>query len=243
MIGKGVHNIYKERAAKGGDILWHVTIKGQKELTEGIPLHMSLKVFEDKKDMDVKELKAKVSEFKIKTPNPETLTFKTTIFTSDRDGKKYYMLLVEGVDREYGQFYESLKHCGTVYKKFMPHITIDKDLYDRINRDGLKPSEVKFDDLTIEAGAGNTIHEFAKSENFLQIMKETAFYTELRQTSVISLADSTFKNWLEDNAEYKRQIIEKHEERVKFHFGHSEITKYAIQNGIVKAYEFLRKNK
>ena len=59
MIGEGVHNIYKERAEKGGDILWHVTIKGRKELTEGIPLHMSLKVFEDKKDMDIEELKRK----------------------------------------------------------------------------------------------------------------------------------------------------------------------------------------
>src|ERR1039457_3517737 len=121
-LGEGVHDIYKERAAKGGDVLWHVTIKGQKELTVGIPLHMSSKVFEDNKDMDLKEIKAKVKEFHIHTPDPKKLKFKTTIFTSERDGKKYYMLIIAGADEEYKEFYENMKHCGTVYDKFMSHI-------------------------------------------------------------------------------------------------------------------------
>lgn len=246
MIGEGVHNIYKERAQKGGDILWHVTIKGRRELAKGIPLHMSLKVFEDKKDMDIEELKRKVKEFSIKTPDPKKLSFKTTIFTSERDGKKYYMLLIEGADKEYGEFYESLKHCGTVYKKFMPHITIDKDLYEQINENGLKSDEIHFDALTIEAGSGNTVFEFKdleKSENFVQIMKDAAFYTDLRDSAIIALPNNLFKNWLQDNPESKMEIFAKHEDRVRFHFGTEEIAKYAIQHGIDKAYEFLRKNK
>jgi len=163
-LGEGVHDIYKERAAKGGDILWYATVKGQKELTPGIPLHMSLKVFEDKKDMDLDKIKEKIKKFDIKTPKPEKLNFKTTIFTSERDGKKYYMLLISGTDKTYSDFYEAFKHTGTVYKKFMPHITIDKGLYDKINKEGLKPEEITFSDLSIEAGAGNTIHSFEKSE-------------------------------------------------------------------------------
>ena len=242
MIGDGVHKIYQERASKGGDILWHVIIKGRKELTEGIPLHMSLKVFEDKKEMNLKELKEKVREFDIQTPNPKKLEFKTTIFTSERDGKKYYMLLIEGVDKSYEKFYDSLKHCGTVYKKFMPHITIDKDLYEQINKEGLKPEEVHFQELTIEAGAGNTIHEFEKSEN-ITLLKETVFYTDLRSSIAASLPDSNFKNWLEDNQDYKKAILEKHEERVKFHFNDREVAKYALRHGITKAYKFLRRSK
>jgi hypothetical protein len=163
-LGEGVNDGYKERASKGGDILWHVTIKGQKELSPGIPLHMSLKVFEDKKQMDLDEIKQKVKELGIKTPDPTDLTFKTTIFTSERDGKKYYMLLVGGTDKAYSHFYESFKHTGTVYKKFMPHITIDKGLYDKINKEGIKPDEVIFRDLTAEYGAGNTIHSFDEKE-------------------------------------------------------------------------------
>jgi hypothetical protein len=242
MIGEGVHKAYKETAAKGGDVLWHVAIKGRKVLTEGIHLHMSLKVFEDKKDMNVEEIKRKVKEFDLKKPDPKKLKFSTTIFTSQRDGQKYYMLLIDGVDKEYEKFYDSLKHCGTTYKKFMPHVTIDKELYDQINEDGLSPDEISFQELTIEAGAGNTIHEFNKSENFdVSIMKETAFYTDLRDSLAVSMSDSIFQNWLEDNQDYKRIILAKHEERVRFHFGVSEVAKYAFQHGIAQAYKFLRK--
>jgi hypothetical protein len=243
MIGEGVHKVYEERATKGGDILWHVTIKGRTELLPGIPLHMSLKVFEDKKDMDMDELKRKVSEFKIKTPEPEKLKFKTTIFTSDRDGKKYYMLLIAGTDKAYEEFYDSLKHCGTVYKKFMPHITIDKELYDRINEEGLEPREISFDDLTIEAGAGNTVHDFAKYENLsVEVMRENAHYVRaLFGSAVVSLPDEVFRNWLQDNPNLKREILKKHEERIRLHFGTQEIAKYAEEHGVNKTYEFLRK--
>lgn len=174
-LGEGVPNTYKQSARDGGDVLWHATIKGQSELAKGISLHMSLKVFDDKKGMDLEEIKQKVAEFKLKTPDPSKLTFKTKIFRSEKDGTQYYMLMVEGVDESYSKFYDSMKHCGTVYKKFMPHITIDKDLYDKINKEGLKPNEVSFDDLTIEHGAGNTVHRFnslSKSEEGLQLQKK-----------------------------------------------------------------------
>jgi len=246
MIGDGVHDVYKERAHKGGDVLWHVTIKGQKELTKGIPLHMSLKVFEDKKDMNLDEIKDKVKQFDIKTPNPEKLKFKTTIFTSDRDEKKYYMLTMEGTDKAYEDFYDSLKHCGTVYKKFIPHITIDKDLYDRINEEGLKPEEVMFEELTIEYGAGNTVHEFEKSENFVSLVKETILLNcDLQKhLKVISLDSEFVFNYLQDNVDLKEQILRKHEDRIQHHFGDDkEALDFAMKHGIAEAYKFLNRRK
>jgi 2'-5' RNA ligase len=246
MKGDGVHDIYKERAQKGGDVLWHVTIKDRKELMEGIPLHMSLKVFEDKKDMNLDEIKQKVKEFQIKTPKPEDLTFKTTIFTSERDGKKYYMLLVEGTDKSYKDFYESLKHCGTVYKKFMAHITIDKDLYDQINQEGLGPEEIKFNDLTIEAGSGNTIYEFRKSENFLEVIRETiALNPEFSKYEVATLLnEECLSKYLSDRPGLDEQILKKHEDRIKHHFGDDlEAVNHAFKNGIRETYLFLNKRK
>lgn len=247
MIGKGVHKEYRDKARKGGDILWHATVKGRKELAPGIRLHFSLKVFEDKKDMDMEEIKNKVKEFHIRTPDPSKLQFKTTVFHVKATDKDYYMLMISGVDKEYEKFYNSLKHCGTVYDNgFMPHITIDKDLYDQINKEGLKPEEVVFEDLTAEYGAGNTVCEFSefeKSEHFVQLMKEAALFTELRDSAVVALPDSMFKNWLQDNHVSKMEIFAKHEDRVKFHFGTDAIAKYAVTHGIARAYEFLRKNK
>jgi hypothetical protein len=222
-IGEGIHDIYRERAQKGGDILWPVKIKGQSELTEGISLHMSLKVFEDKKEMKLDEIKRKIREFGIKTPDSKKLRFKTTIFTSDRDGKQYYMLLVKNTDGAYEKFYDSMKHCGTVYEKFIPHITIDKGLYDKINEEGLKPEEVVFDNLSVEFGAGNTIYELKKSlgEDYYEVARENAFYVNsLFGSSVVSLPENSFKNWLKDNPNLEREILKKHEKRSLLHFGH-----------------------
>lgn len=242
-VGEGVHDIYKERARSGGDVLWHVTIKGQKELAEGIPLHMSLKVFADKKDMNLDEIKKKVKEFKIKTPNPADLKFKTTVFTSERDGKEYYMLLIEGVDDCYSRFYDSLKHCGTVYKKFMPHVTIDKGLYERINQEGLKPEEVSFKDLSIEHGAGNTVHEF-KSFGKSEDIRETIFLSSDLENyrKAVCLSDSFLTNYLQDNPGLEEAVIKKYEERLMVHFGNNqELIQIAWKDGIKKAYESLRK--
>jgi len=238
-IGEGVHDIYKERASKGGDVLWHVTIKGQDELAPGIPLHMSLKVFPDKKEMDIDDLKKKVEMFGIQPPKPEKLTFETTIFTSERDGKKYYMLLVHGTDKECKEFYESLRHVGTTYKKFTPHVTIDKGLYDKINEEGLKPSEVMFGNLCIEAGAGNTVHAFNKSEK-LSIVRETIrLNTDLREHSKINMLNDEFLiNYLQDNPSLEREVMKKHEERLKAHFGNDhKLIQIAWEKGLAEAYK------
>lgn len=162
-LGHGVHAGYRERAQQGGDILFHCTIKGRTYLTDEIPLHMSLKVFPDKKEMDLEEIKAKVKEFAIKAPDPKDLTFKTTIFKSEKDGKEYFMLKIHGCPENYEKFYHSFGNKGTCYKQFMAHVTIDKPLYDRINEEGLKADEISFSPLTIEHGADNTVHVFEES--------------------------------------------------------------------------------
>lgn len=164
-IGEGVPQSYKKFARQGGDVLWQVKIKGRSELVDGIPLHMSLKVFEHKDEMDLNEIKTKVKEFDLKTPDPKKLQFEPTVHTSERNGDQYYMLLVNKCDKSYEDFYNSMKHCGTVYKKFMTHVTIDKPLYEQIKKEGVKPEEIEFSPLSIEYGSGNTVHQFEKSEN------------------------------------------------------------------------------
>lgn len=238
-LGEGVHDIYKERAAQGGDVLWHVTIKGQNELSPGIPLHMSLKVFQDKKEMCIEDIKKKVSIFDIRAPKPEKLEFKTTIFTSERDGKEYYMLMITGVDKEYSEFYDSLKHVGTVYKKFMPHITIDKGLYDKINEEGLKPEEVMFGNLCIEAGTGNTVYAFNKSERLNIVREIIGMNIDLKKSFKIShLNDDRLNNFLQDNPSLESEVMKKHEERIKAHFGTDQkLIHIAWEKGLREAYK------
>lgn len=162
--GEGVHQSYKEEAKKGFDVLFHVTIKGRTELTDGIPLHMSVKIFKDRKEFDLDEIGEFAEEHHVFSPNPYDLTFKPIIFESERTKEEYFMLAVEGLGPQYKALYDEYDDVGNVYKKFFTHITIDKALYDDIKENGLKPDDIQFSNLTMEAGAGNTIKDFGKSE-------------------------------------------------------------------------------
>jgi len=159
-IGTGVCNEYRKKAKSGGDVLFKVTIKGRKFLTDDIPLHMSLKVFDEKQKMDIEDIKAKVKRLGITKPDPHALRFHTKIHHSDYSDADYFMLMIDGCPPEYKKFYDTID--GVQYKEYFTHVTIDKPLYDQIKKEGLSPDEVHFDNLSVEKGAGNTIYEFTE---------------------------------------------------------------------------------
>jgi len=163
--GDKIPQCYKEEASKGFDVLFRVKIKGEDKLTDGIYLHMSLKIFKDRKEFDLEEIKKIVKDYNIAPPPVKDLHFKTTILKSERNGQEYHMLIIEGLDDKYKKLYDHFKDVGTVYKKFLAHITINKSIYDDIEKNGLKPEDVKFGPLLIEAGPGNTICRLGKSED------------------------------------------------------------------------------
>lgn len=170
--GTGVPSSYRKDANDKVDVLWKVKIKGRIFLADDIPLHMSLRVFDYLDKDDIRKVKEKVEEFGVKTPDSKKLKFKTLIFHSKHTGKDYFMLKVSGVDISYSKFFNYFKDgYGFSHKEFMSHITIDKVLYDLINKNGLKPEEIEFSPLTIEEGANNTTHELGKSEDLKKSLK------------------------------------------------------------------------
>jgi hypothetical protein len=162
--GQGVHQSYRDEAQKGCDVLFRVKIRGRSMLVDDIPLHMSLKIFSDPKEYDLKELKAYVEKHDICSPDPKTVTFRPIIFNAEKSKLDYYMLKIEGLPPKYKALYDHYDKVGNVYKNFMTHVTIDKPLYDDLVDHPLKPNEIEFGNLIVEHGAGNTFHEFKKSE-------------------------------------------------------------------------------
>lgn len=160
----GVHEEYKENAHKQCDILFRVKVMGRSILVDDIPLHMSLKCFNNKNEYDLDEVKALVKELDITKPDLKNVKFKPIIFTNERTKNKYYMLILENINGKYKKFCDAFKGVGVTHKKFMGHITIDKDLYDKIKKDGITAEELEFGPLMVEHGAGNDIHTFNKSE-------------------------------------------------------------------------------
>ena len=162
--GVGVHSSYKEQAKKGCDVLFCVKIKGRATLVDDIPLHMSLKIFGNPKEFDLEAMKEYVKEHDICTPDPKDLKFTPIIFTAEVSKLDYYMLKIEGLPPKYKALYDHYKHVGNVYKNFMTHVTIDKVLYDDLKENGVTADDIEFGPLTLEHGANNPVHTFAKSE-------------------------------------------------------------------------------
>jgi hypothetical protein len=172
--GVGVHSDYKEQAKKGCDVLFCVKIRGREKLVDEIPLHMSLKIFDNPEEFDLDELKEYVREHDICSPDPKDLKFTPIIFTAEKSKLDYYMLKIEGLPQKYEDLYNHYKHVGNVYKNFMTHVTIDKKLYEDLKENTLKPEEIEFGPLTLEHGTGNTIHTFEKSEKMTKGVKHIA---------------------------------------------------------------------
>lgn len=140
-------------------------------LTEKIPLHMSVKIFKDPSEYDMKDLEAYIKEHNIHAPDPKDLKFEPIIFTSERTGDQFYMLKILGTDPELEKLYDEYDDVGNVYKKFFTHVTIDKAIYDDVKENPLKPNEVEFSHLVMEHGANNTIKDFGKSEDLQKGLK------------------------------------------------------------------------
>lgn len=167
--GVGIPADYKKEAHDKFDVLWKVKIKDRKTLVDDIPFHCSLRVFDNLKKEDMEKVKEKIKEFEIHTPDSKNLHFKPILFHSKHTHQDYYMLKIDGMDEACDKFFHYFKEgYGFSHPKFMAHITIDKALYDEINKDGLEPEEIEFDDLTIEGGAGNTLHDFEHLEKGLK---------------------------------------------------------------------------
>jgi hypothetical protein len=155
----GVDKNYIENAKSHCDILFPVTIKGQKKLEGNIGLHMSLKIFNNVKEFEYGQVKEKVKELNIISPDPSELEFSPEIFHSEINNHDFYMLIINKLPKNYEEFYNFYKDRGTVYKKFMPHITISKEIYDDILKNGIRSEEIEFGPLTIENGT-KVIYQF-----------------------------------------------------------------------------------
>jgi hypothetical protein len=167
--GSGVPDSYKKDAHSGANVMWRAKVKGQKTLADDIPLHVSLKTFDNPSDIPHDEIHQKVKELGIQRPDPKKLKVVPEIFQSPRTGQSYYMLKLHNTDPAYAKFNEHFKGRGITHEKapggFMGHITVNKDLFDKVKKEGIRPEELEFSPLMIEHGANNPTHLFQDSQS------------------------------------------------------------------------------
>src|ERR1700734_4131218 len=167
--GSGVPDSYKKDAHAGANVMWRAKVKGHKTLADDIPLHVSLKTFDKPGEVPIDEIHQKVKELGIQRPDPKKLTVKPEIFTSPRNGKSYYMLKLHNTDPSYKTFNDHFAGRGITHKNpdgnFMGHITVNKDIYDKVQKEGIKPEDLEFSPLMIEHGANNPTHLFPDNQS------------------------------------------------------------------------------
>lgn len=135
-LSKAMDSQYVKDAHGGHTLLVPVTVAGQKELAPGIPHHITVKMFrkpgEPLDPEKMKRIEADLDRFKLTTPHPSQLRFEPDSFVSPRSGKTYYALKVHGMPKEYSEVYNHFKDIGVTFPEYLPHITIDKGMYDKI---------------------------------------------------------------------------------------------------------------
>lgn len=162
---KGIQQSYKNVANNSANVMFRAKIKGHTELDGDIPLHMTLKTFDKPEHMPTEEVHKKVKELAIQRPDPHVLQYEPVEFKSPKSGNTYYMLNVKGTDSAYGKFNDHFKGQGITHDDFMAHVTINKDLYDKIKKEGLHPHEVEFSPLMIEHGADKPTHIYQDAQS------------------------------------------------------------------------------
>lgn len=169
---KGIQQSYKDIANSSVNVMFRAKIKGETKLDEDIPLHMTVKTFDKPDQFPLKEVQEHAEKLDIQRPDPKSLKYEPTMFTSPRNGNTYYMLKIHGTHPSIEQLNQKFKGQGITHDKFMAHVTINKPLYDKIKAEGIQHHEVEFSPLMIEHGANNATHIFQDNQSHTDHMSD-----------------------------------------------------------------------
>ncbi len=149
---------YKSIATSASNLMFPVSLYKQDTLDGNIPLHMTVKTFHPTDHIDITNLKSQVKAFDIKTPDPTSLHFKP--FLLSKSGTTYYLIKVTGLSNNLEALYNEYRDIGYTYDHFIPHFTVDKNMYDKVSLQGIVSSDIVFDPLVLAKGA-QIVYEFS----------------------------------------------------------------------------------
>jgi len=259
--------IYKKTAIEGMDLMFLVRIKGVGTRHDiGLPYHVTIMLFDEKNDKpeDAHKIATRLC---LNPPNAK----KTRIEFGTMQGRSGYTIYninlmgpeADKIEKLYNEF--SDMGFDNNYK-FQAHISVDKKTFDEMQKyDGKTAFEAGIEFFPAELRMGKKIVASYKptkpiewgseypeedklhaSENLdVATFKEALLMSiEIHKDHLkaVSFNEDTFKNYLQDNPDLKKHLLVKHEERANYHFRNDlSLLTFALENGIRKTYELLRK--
>ncbi len=253
---------YKKFAEKGMDLMFPVRVKGVSNRPDiGILYHVTIKLFDAEKDKE-EEVHEIAKTLALIPPDPKKVEVETTTIQG-RTGYTIYVLKLHGPEmKDIEESHNCFKHLGYHNNyQFAAHISVDKELWDRVKESESKSAHV----LGIEFLPAELHHKakvvasyrpkharlpgqveadeedkLAASESMIpSIVRETVSLELdlIKHAKAARLGDSELVRYLEDNPGLKEEVMQKHEERAKFHFGNdAEMLKLCMEKGIRHAY-------
>lgn len=251
---------YKKIAEQGMDLLHPVRIRGQTHRPDiNIPYHATIKLFDTTKDKP-EHAHDVASKLELNPPDPKQLRIEP-VTMKGRTGYTIHALKLYGPHADQmKEHHKKFSHLGfqEAYD-YHPHISVDKALWDHIvdskaqtaHEAGIEfmPAELHHKMKVVASykpkvalpmgGEIPAKDKLAASEK-LEIVRETiSLNSELQQhLKAIRLPDQYLANYLQDNPSLEKEVMKKHEERLKHHFGDDlRLIQIAWEQGLQAAYK------
>ena len=150
---------YKNIARSHVNLLYPVSIGGRHRLVDEIPLHVSVKIFGEGGQIQPEEVFRRLQPYEQSLKQPidaSKLRIVPYKFTG-RTGELHHVLLLNGMPDHLSQIYHANRDIGFNYPQFLPHVTVDKAIWDKVNEGHLQPKDVGLEIHPPELRVGNQV--------------------------------------------------------------------------------------
>ena len=251
---------YKKFAEEGMDLLHPVRIRGKSHRPDiNIPYHSTIKLFDTTKDRP-EHAHEVASKLELNPPDPKSIRIEPTTLKG-RAGNTMHVLKLHGPHADQmKEHHKKFAHLGfrEAYE-FHPHITVDQDTWNQIvsskaqtaHEAGIEfmPAELHHKMNVVASYKPKVAQPFggevqpkdklAASEKLSLVRETIGLSLDLQQhLKAIQLPDKYLSNYLQDNPTLEKEVMKKHEERLKHHFGDDlKLIQIAWEKGIKEAYK------
>lgn len=251
---------YKRFALEGSDLMHPVRIKGQSHRPDiNIPYHATIKLFDTSKDTP-EQAHEVASKLALNPPDPKQVQIEP-VTLKGRTGYTIHAIKLHGPHAEQMKEHHSkFSHMGYPENyNYHPHISVDRETWNNIVNSKAKtaheagiefmPAELHHKTRVVASYKPKVAQNFGQEkseEDKLNASEQLGIVRDVIGMSVdlqkhykaALLNDKFLQNYLNDNPGLLEQAMQKHQERVKYHFGdNAELIELAKNKGLKAAYE------
>ena len=150
---------YNQAAHSKLDLVYPVSINNRHILTTNVPFHMSVKIFGDSTPELSDEAFRRLAphEAALKQPIDESKLHIMPYKFQGTSGDLNHVLVIHGMPSHLNSIYDANQDIGKIYPEKFSHITVDKEIWDKVNEGHLQPNDIGLKFHPAELRSGNQV--------------------------------------------------------------------------------------